>query len=86
MQQDKDYDDYNTPNTRRIDEASFTVPDTAEATSTLRLTQEVKRDKLAVLYRPLNVTSNIDLTDLHRFKLTTAPKKEANIFEFYNGH
>ena len=75
MQQDKDYDDYNTPNTRRIDEASFTVPDTAEATSTLRLTQEVKRDKLAVLYRPLNVTSNIDLTDLHRFKLTTAPKK-----------
>ena len=42
VQQDEDYDDYNTPNTSRIDEASFTVPDAAEVTSTLRLTQEVK--------------------------------------------
>ena len=50
VQQDEDYDDYNTLNTSRIDEASFTVPDTAEVTSTLRLTQEVKRDKLAALY------------------------------------
>ena len=31
-----DYDDYNTPNTSRIDETSFTAPDTTEATSTQR--------------------------------------------------
>ena len=35
-QDDDDYDDYSTPNTSRIDETSFTVPDTTEATSTLR--------------------------------------------------
>ena len=32
--QDKDYDDYNTPDTSRVDE-TFTEPDTIEATSTL---------------------------------------------------
>ena len=37
VHQDDDYDDYNTPNTSRVHETSFTVPDTAEATSTLRL-------------------------------------------------
>ena len=26
--QDEDYDDYNTPNTSRIDDTSFTVPNT----------------------------------------------------------
>ena len=35
VHQDEDYDDYNTPNTNRIDETSFTVPDTTEAKSTL---------------------------------------------------
>ena len=44
--QDEDYDDYRTPDTSRVDETSFTVPDTTEATSTLRLRQKVKRDKL----------------------------------------
>ena len=53
--QDEDYDNYSTPNTSRIDETSFTEPDTTEATSTLRLKQRVKRDKLAALYRHLNV-------------------------------
>ena len=37
VHEDDDYDDYNTPNTSRVDETSFTVPDTTEATSTLRL-------------------------------------------------
>ena len=37
VHQDKDYDDYNTLNTSRIDETSFTEPDTAEATSTIWL-------------------------------------------------
>ena len=82
---DEDYDSYGTPNTSRVDETSFTEPDTTEATSTLRLKQKVKRDKLAALYRHLNVTGNLDLINLDRFKLTTDPKKGATIFEFYNG-
>ena len=46
-QDEEDYDDYNTPNTGRIDdETSFTVPDTTEATSTLRLKQKLKRDNI----------------------------------------
>ena len=63
IDQDDDYD-YNTPNTSRIDETSFTVPDTTEATSTLRLRQKVKRDKLTALYRHVNVTGDINLIDL----------------------
>ena len=78
--QDEDYDDYNTPNTSRIDETSFMEPDGSEATSTLRLNQRVKRDKLAALYRHLNVTGNLDLIDLDRFKLTKDRKKGATIF------
>ena len=35
--QHKGYDNYSMPNTSRIDETSFTEPDTTEATSTLRL-------------------------------------------------
>ena len=42
--QDEDYDNYVTPNTSRIDETSYMEPDTSEATSTLRLSQNVKRD------------------------------------------
>ena len=78
-------EDYRTPDTSRIDETSFIVPNTTEATSTLRLRQKVKRDKLTALYRQLNVTGNIDLIDLGRFRFTTDPKKRATIFEFYNG-
>ena len=85
VHQDEDCDDYNIPNTSRVDETSFREPATTEATSTLRLNQKVKRDKLAALYRHLNVTGNLDLINLDRFKLTTDPKKEATIFEFYNG-
>ena len=83
--QDEDYDNCGTPNTSRVDETSFIEPDTTEATSTLRLNQKVKRDKLAALYRYLNVTGNLDLIDLDRFKLSRDPKKGATIFEFYNG-
>ena len=60
-------------------------PATTEATPTLRLKKEVKWDKLAPLYRHLNVKSNIDLIDLHQFKLTTDTKRRATIFEFYYG-
>ena len=85
VHQDGDYDDYNTSDTGKVDERSFTVLDTAEVTSTLRLRQKVKRDKLIALYRHLNVTGNLDLIDLDQFKLTTSPKKGVTVFEFYNG-
>ena len=81
--QDKDYDDYNAANTSRVDETSFIEPAATEATSTLQLNQKVKQDKLAALYRHF-VTGNLDLINLHRFKLTTGPKKGVTIFEFYN--
>ena len=80
MFQDEVYDDYDTPNTSRVDETSFTGPDTTEATSTLQLTQKVKRDKLDALYRHLNVTVNLDLINLYRFKLTTDPRKRNHNF------
>ena len=62
--QDEDYDNYGIPNTSRVDdEISFTEPDTTEATSTLRLRQKVKRDKITELCRHLNVTGDPDLAD-----------------------
>ena len=65
--QDEDYDDYNTPDTSRVDETLFTEPDTTEATSTLQLRQKVKRDKLTALCRHLNVTRDPGLADITRF-------------------
>ena len=49
--QDDDYDDYKIPDTSKIDETSFTVPDTTEVTSTLRLRQKLKRDKIVSVHR-----------------------------------
>ena len=65
INQDKHYDNY-TPDTTpsRVDETSFTVPDASEATSTLRLRQKLKRDKIVPLYRYLGVTSDPGLVDL----------------------
>ena len=62
--QDKDYDDYNTSNTSRADETSFTEADTTEATSKLQWRQKVKRDKIAALYRHLNVTDDPSPADI----------------------
>ena len=67
VHQDDDYDDYNTPSTNRVDETSFTIPDTAEATSTLQLRQKLKRNKIVSLYRYLSVTGDLGLADLDRF-------------------
>ena len=63
---DDDYDDYNTPNTSWTDEISFLVRGSTEkeTTSTLRLKQKLKPDKLAALYRHLNVTGNLNLINL----------------------
>ena len=81
--QDEDYVNYTTPNTRWVDEASFMEPSTTEAKSTLRLNQEVKRDKLAALYRHLNVTGSLDLIEYKRFRLENTEKGTTNL-EFYN--
>ena len=40
VHQDENYDYYNTPNTSRINETSFAVSDTTEATSTLQIRQK----------------------------------------------
>ena len=58
--EDIDYDDCNTPDMSILQETTFTDPDTMETTSTLRLRQKVKRDKLAGSYRHLNVTGDPD--------------------------
>ena len=67
--QDEDYDDYNTPNASWVDETSFKEPDTTEATSTLKLRQKVKWDKITTLFRHLNVTGDPGLVDIDRFMI-----------------
>ena len=66
---EEDYDDYNTWNTSRVDETSFTEPDSTETTSTLQLRQKVKRDKLTTLYRHLNETEDPGLADIDRYMI-----------------
>ena len=67
--QEEDYDDYNIPDTSRVDETSFTEPDATQATSTLQLRQKVKREKITALYRHLNVTGDPGLADIDRFMI-----------------
>ena len=81
-QDEEDYDDYNTPNANRIDGTSFMEPDATETTPTLQLRQKAKRDELTALYKHLNVTGDIDLIDLDRFKLTTDLKTESQFSSF----
>ena len=83
VHQDEDYDDYNTPNTSRIDETSFTEPDATEATSTLQLRQKVKRDKITALYRHLNVTGDPGLADIDRFMIKKI-QKQATLTCFFS--
>ena len=75
VHQDEDYDDYRTPDTSRVDETSFTVPDATEATSTLRLRQKLKRDKIVSLYRYLDVTGDPGLANLDRFTIKKNSKQ-----------
>ena len=67
--QDDDFDNYRTPDTSRLDETSFTVPDTTEVTSTLRLRQKLKQNKIVSLYRYLDVAGDTGLTNLARFMI-----------------
>ena len=69
VHQDEDCDDYRTPNTSRVDETS------TEATSTLRLRQKLKRDKIVSLYRYLDVTGDPGLADLDRFTIKKNSKQ-----------
>ena len=70
VNQDKDYEDnYRRPCTSRVDETSFMGPDATETTSTLRLRQKLKRDKIVSLYRYLDVTADPGLADLDRFMI-----------------
>ena len=78
--QDEDYDNYGTPNASRAHETSFTEHDTTEETLALWLKQKVKQDKLAALYSHLNVTVNLDLIHLGRFRLITDHNKGVTIF------
>ena len=64
VQQDDD-NDYRTPDTSRVDDTSFIEPDATEATSTLRLRQRLKQDKIVSLYRYLDVTGGPGLADLN---------------------
>ena len=87
VHQDKeDYGDYRTPDTSRIDETSFTVSDTKEATSTLGLRQKLKRDKIVLLYRYLDVTGDPGLADLDRFTIKKNTRTDNTDLLFLDGN
>ena len=86
VHQDDDYDDYNTPNTSRLDETSFIEPDATEATSNLRLRQKVKRDKITALYRHFNVTADPGLADTDRFMIKKNSKTGNTDLLFLDGN
>ena len=86
VHQDEDYDEYNTPNTSRVDETSFMEPDTTEAISALRLRQKVKRDKINALYRHLDVTGDPGLADIDRFIIEKNNKTDNTDLLFLDGN
>ena len=67
---DNDYDDYNEPNARRVDETTRPSFMDKLATSTEWLRQKVTRDKLVALYRHLSITLDLGLINLDRFNCT----------------
>ena len=77
----KDFGDYNTGNTCRVDQTSSITPSLQDnrPTSLLRLRQRVKGDKLATLYRHLNVTGDLDLVDTDCFKLKKKSQKQTTL-------
>ena len=60
------YDYYSIPNTSRVEETAFAIPESTNkrATSTLHPRQKVKQTRIAAMYRHLNVTSDLDLINL----------------------
>ena len=69
LAQDENYDDYNIPNTSKVDQTPFTGPDVTDATSNLQLRQKVKQDKITALCKHLNVTSDPGLADIVQFMI-----------------
>ena len=84
--QDDDYENYRTPDTSRVDKTSFTVPDTTEVTSKLRLRQKLKQGKFISLYRYLDVTGDPGLTDLDRFMVRKTLKTGNTELLFLDGN
>ena len=82
-----DYDDYNSPNARRVDKITFTMLGLTDkkTTSILWLKQKAKQDRLVALYRHSNVKDYPDLINLDDFQLTLDHKKGTSAFKFYNG-
>ena len=76
-----DGDVYNTPNTTRVDEEETSIT----PTSTLRLKQQVLRNKLGVLYHHLVAKGILDLVNLDRFKMKTNSKTGITDLLWYNG-
>ena len=72
--QDEYYDEYNTLNTSRVDETSFTELDTNEPTLTLQLRQKVKQDKITTIYRLLNMTCDPSLAHIDQFMIKRIQK------------
>ena len=66
-----DVDVYNTPNTTRVDEEETSIT----PTSTLRLKQQVLRNKLDSFYHHLGTKGSLDLVNLDRFKIKQTPKQ-----------
>ena len=77
---DDDGDIYNTPNTTRVDEEETPLL----PTSTLRLKQQVLRNKLYALYHHLGAKGSLDFVDLDRFKMKTNYKTGITDLLWYN--
>ena len=75
-----DGDVYNTPNTTRVDEEETKIT----PTSTLRLKQQVLRNKLDALYHHLDPKGSLDFV-LDRLKMKTNSKIGITDLLWYNG-
>ena len=64
----------------------MTAPDTTEATSTLRLRQKVKQDKITALYRHLNVEAGPGLADIDRFMIKINSRTGSTDLLFLDGN
>ena len=75
-----DGDVCNTPNTTRVDEEETPLL----PTSTLRLKQQVLRNKLDALYHHLGAKGSLDFVNLDRFKMKTNSKTGITDLLWYN--
>ena len=74
------------PNTTRTDEEEEETPILSQTgTSTLRLKQQILRNKLDSLYHYLGTKGNLDLIDFDRFKMKTNSKTGITDLLWYNG-